>query len=562
MLLEDNDLDTVQWTPLARGFSLGTGGGCRILRTERIGGLLEIRLTAEEPGQIMLEGPLGNASGVWHAGADSIRGLPADWAGSESFGAVRSVPLLVLCDVDGSAQLGFALDSLVPTGRIEYGVSEESKSFVVRIAIEPALADDDGVITLLFVAEQAAYADAVRTLSRRLHDGRPVHRVSPYSLEPVYSTWYSYSQRISADIVRDEALRSHEIGCRSIFIDDGWQRLGDGRWYAGCGDWVPDESKFPDFRGTVDELHDAGMGVVLWVAPLLLGPQSDAFAELSGYAPHYSGDLRAHVLDPRIPEVRRHLAGACARLMSDYALDGLKVDFLNNAMVYAGTPSPGDIDDVGEAMRVLLSDISDAAELARPGSLIEYRQPYVSPAIAGYADVIRATDCPADADQNRRRTVDLRLFATDQVVHADPIMWDPRAGVEAPARQLLNTFFSVPQLSMPMASLPAEQVERVRDLLQTWHGLREVLIRGEISAGLPGEGYPVVASRLDGTLVVAAYQERMLDLDLDGVDRLVVINGTAGNALPYRVVSGDGERFGLTSDGMVEMVPWSVLDLA
>ncbi|REJ05845.1 alpha-galactosidase [Microbacterium bovistercoris] len=560
MLLEDNDLDTVQWTPLSRGFSLGVGGRARTLSAERIGALFEVRLRVAGPGQIMLEGPLGNASGVWHGGADS-RGLPADWAGSESFGAVRSVPLLVLCDVDGSAQVGIALDSMVASGRIEYGVSEESKSFVARVALDDSMTDADGEVVLLFVADREPYGDAVRLLSRRLRAGLPSRPVSPYAVEPVYSSWYSYSQRISADIIRDEALRAREIGCRSVFIDDGWQRFGDGRWYAGCGDWVPDETKFPDLRGSVEELHEAGMGVILWVAPLLLGAQSEAFSRLSQYAPHHSAGLRAHVLDPRIPQVREHLAETCARLMADYALDGLKVDFLNNAMVYAGTESPGDIADVGEAMRVLLADISAAAERTRPGSLIEYRQPYVSPAIAGYADVIRVTDCPADADQNRRSSVDLRLFATDQVVHSDPIMWDPRAGVDAAARQVLNAFFSVPQFSMPMASLPADQRELVRGLLDVWRGLRDVLVRGTITAALPGEGYPVIASRLDGVLVVAAYQERILELDLDGVERLVLINGTAASALPYRVTSGDPARFGLEAECAIEVRPWSVTAL-
>ena len=50
----------------------------------------------------------------------------------------------------------------------------------------------------------------------------------------------------------------------------------------------------------------------------------------------------------------------CTRLMVDYALDGLKIDFLNNVMSYAGTPSTGDIADVGDAMTLVLREISEA----------------------------------------------------------------------------------------------------------------------------------------------------------------------------------------------------------
>ena len=67
------------------------------------------------------------------------------------------------------------------------------------------------------------------------------------------------------------------LGCGSIFIDDGWQQYGSGRGYSGCGDWVPDPVKFPDMRATVRRFQDAGVGVVLWIAPLLLGEKAHVF---------------------------------------------------------------------------------------------------------------------------------------------------------------------------------------------------------------------------------------------------------------------------------------------
>lgn len=562
MLLEDHQLDQVQWTALGRDIVLGVSGGCAIRSVERVGALIEVAVVASAPGQVLLNGPLGNASGVWHAGYDPIRGLPADWAGKEQFSAVWSLPVNVLCDVDGSAQIAFGLDCMTAVGLIEYGVSEEFKSYVARFAVDDALLDaGDGVFRLLLVAEREPYEDAIRLLSAELRKGLPVRPASSYALEPVYSTWYAFSQRIDAEIVRSHGLDARRLGCRSVFIDDGWQAFGDGRWYAGCGDWVPDTAKFPDLRASVGELHEGGLGVIAWIAPLLLGEQSEAYATLSGHAPFISEGLRAHVLDPRIPAVREHIVATCARLMADYALDGLKIDFLNNAMVYAGTDSPGDIADVGEAMKTLLREIADAVDAVLPGALIEFRQPYVSPEIAGFADVIRANDCPADADQNRRSTVDLRLLDSSQVVHSDPMMWDPRAGADAAARQILNAFFSVPQFSMPMDALPPEQVAVAAELLRAWHELREVLVRGRIRAALPGEGYPVVTAELDGVLVVAAYQPRVLELELAGVERLVIVNATANDLLPYRVSSGDAARFDLDRAGYLRLPTWNVHDL-
>jgi alpha-galactosidase len=464
----------------------------------------------------------------------------------------------VLCDVDGTSGLAFAFDCVIDEGVLEFGASEESKTFVVRLEVNEQHVRRGGGIQLAVVADRTRYERAVRELSAFLHAGAGRRPLSHAATRPVYSTWYAYSQAVSAEIVEAEAPRAAELGCRSVFIDDGWQLHGDGRWYAGCGDWEPDPQKFPDLRGTVDRLHAQGMDVVVWIAPLLLGAHSEAYERLRPLAPTHVPGLRADVLDPRVAEVRAHIAQTCARLVRDYDLDGLKVDFLNNAMVYAGTPSTGDIDDVGRAMVELLREVADAVDATRPGTMIEFRQPYISPAVAPFADVVRADDCPADADQNRRSIVDLRLFADGQVVHSDPLMWDPTAGPEAAARQVLNAFFGVPQLSMPLADLPDDHRRTVADLIAEWVELRPTVLQGRLFAALPAEGYPVVGSRLDDALVIAAYQPRRLDLDLDGVRTVSLVNATASTSLPYALVGDRRPSRGVLRVRGAEPVPVSL----
>ena len=535
MLLEDHQLLSVQWSELSRGIKFGVGGGCLVESVERRGLVDIVTVSIAVGGQIVLEAPLGNASAYWHPGFDPGECLPADWKGRVGFSAVRSAPIGVLCDANGRSSFAFAFDCLTQEGELEFGASEEAKTFVVRLGIAEGLAAARTIVRLAVVAPDIAYEEAVRELSVILHDGIAGRQPAGIALEPVYSTWYAYSQQISHEIIMGNAEAARGIGCKSVFIDDGWQQFGDGRWYAGCGDWVPDPEKFPNFGGTVAELGDAGLKSVVWIAPFLLGELSAAYPALAPFASHYSEGLRTWVLDPRHREVREHLVAVCTRLVTDYALDGLKIDFLNNVMSYAGTPSTGDIADVGDAMTLVLREISEAIDAVRPGALIEFRQPYISPAVAPFADVIRANDCPADADQNRRSIINLRLLAIDQTVHSDPVMWDPTAPVETVSRQLLNTFFSVPQLSMPLDVLPDAHRVRATELLTHWRSLREVLLNGALSVGLPNESYPVVSSRLGSTLVVAAYQPRQLELELEGISELVILNSTASTVLPYEL---------------------------
>ena len=169
--------------------------------------------------------------------------------------------------------------------------------------------------------------------------------------------------------------------------------------------------------------------MVLWIAPLLLGPDAEVFATLGRFAPHAAERLACHILDPRHREVREHLAATCARLVVDYAWTGSRsTSWIGPWSTAARRPS-GDIDDVGEAMQALLALIRERlAEAGHGDAAVEFRQPYVSPAIGAYGQILRASDCPADAVANRRKTIDARLLAVGQVVHGDMLMWGPSGG--------------------------------------------------------------------------------------------------------------------------------------
>ncbi len=347
--------------------------------------------------------------------------------------------------------------------------------------------------------------------------------------------WVCCATGCAKKIERDAALAA-ELGCKAVIIDDGWQKLATGRWYAGCGDWVADPQKFPDMRGHVDRLHGLGMSVILWVAPLLLGENSDAYARLKQFAPYHNADgWRASALDPRYREVREHFVETSIRLVRDYGVDGLKLDFLDGVVAYQGTPTGGDIPDVGQAIHATLQLLQERLQQAGLDEvLIEFRQAYIGPATAPYGNLLRVGDCPVDANQNRRATVNMRMIAAGQVIHSDPTVWDHRAGAEPAARQLLNAYFSVPQVSMDLTSLPAVQRDAVQTVLQNWMEDREAVLFGVVSAGLPSEGYPVVQARHQDRLVVGVYQPMVVEIDLDGVAELRLLNATSHERIVVR----------------------------
>jgi alpha-galactosidase len=500
---------------------------------------LELRLPAGVGLDLRLEVPLGVGVGYWHPNADADRTLAADWAGQTSTSLVSGAPVGCLHNAAGRSLFAWALDELVDELEVRYGISEEHKTFAVELHGRPAQVERR--LGFRSSLSDQTLAEAIARLSNWF-GGRLAATPLPVPLvarRPVYSTWYTFTQDLDQERVATETALGVRLGCGSVFVDDGWQRLAVGRGYAGCGDWVPDTDKFPDLAGFSADVHDQGAGVVLWIAPLLLGRDAEAFDTLGRFAPHAAERLHCHILDPRHREVREHLAATCTRLVVDYALEGLKIDFLDTAMVYRGTPSSGDIDDVGEAMQALLALIREQLEQAGHGdAAVEFRQPYVSPAIGAYGQILRASDCPADAVANRRKTIDARLLAVGQVVHGDMLMWGPSGGPEAVAQQLYACWFSVPQISMELATLPDEQSEALAGLLALWQEHAPVVLDGTLDVRGSERAYDLVrADRVDlAQTVISRYAPVVVDLDLPG--EVTILNATAEDSVVIRVATG------------------------
>lgn len=480
------------------------------------------------PVEIRLSLPLGDAAGYWHPKAGWKRTIVADWEGRSTVSLVDGLAAGCLYDYRGATLLTFGTADPVPEVSLLWGVSEENDTYVVHLHL-PASA---GPQRFVFVPRRPTVATALGELRRWYEDAMPAMPVPDAARLPLYCTWYAFNQQIEAATVEQQAELAADIGFGAMILDDGWQRFGSGRGYAGVGDWIPDEEKFPDFAAHVARVRETGLSYLAWIAPLLLGPKADCYDRWATSAPRASGVPGAHVLDPRHPEVRAHLVDTCVRVVRDYGLDGLKVDFLNEAMVYAGDGHG----DVGQALTLLLAELRAGLEAVRPGLLLELRQPYVGPGMVSYGNMLRSFDCPADSVANRVRTIDTGLLAVGGAVHSDPLLWNTGAPVESAARQLIGTLHSVPQVSVRLDALPEDHVDALRFWLATWRLLRPQLLDGTVEPGRPDELYTLVSSESDGVNVTTVHADRPVPVRPAGLARTVLVNGTAEDRLVVDVV--------------------------
>jgi alpha-galactosidase len=224
-----------------------------------------VRLTARAGAELDLriEVELGDAVGYWHPSQGSMRSLPADWAGEAVTSLVNSAPVGALYDANGQVLFGWAADEPIDELTIRYGVSEEHKT--VAVELHASAGSEDRSLLLLLDAAGNSVSEVVSRLASWMSSriAEPALPVPPMAVEPVYSTWYTFTQDVGAEVVESESALAVSMGCGTVFIDDGWQRLAVGRGYQGCGDWVPDTAKFPDLLGHVRRIREIGAGMVL-----------------------------------------------------------------------------------------------------------------------------------------------------------------------------------------------------------------------------------------------------------------------------------------------------------
>ncbi|MDT0572918.1 alpha-galactosidase [Streptomyces sp. DSM 3412] len=118
---------------------------------------------------------------------------------------------------------------------------------------------------------------------------------------------------------------------------DGWEG-GDspGGWWDSVGAWLPSVRRFPGdggIRVVLDRIRERGMVPGLWLEPEVVGVRSPLAAELpvEAFLRHEDGtrvtEQGRHQLDLTHPAARAHLDGTVDRLVGEWGVGYLKLDY-------------------------------------------------------------------------------------------------------------------------------------------------------------------------------------------------------------------------------------------
>ncbi|NND72581.1 MAG: alpha-galactosidase [Rhodothermales bacterium] len=512
---------------------------------------LVVRLSADNPATppsfgVSWSMPSVNIAGHWTTRAYFNKTISPDWYPSRVESQLaRDSPVISLFGSDDANRLTFAVSDALNPVTLTTAIREEDGRIYnsVRFFEQRQSARTDYEVRIRFDTRErrydAALADVAEWWSQmEEYEPSPVPTVA---LQPMYSTWYSYHQSVDYKPLIAEVKLAAEAGFKAIIIDDGWQTLDSKRGYAFTGDWQPD--RIPNMAEFVDEVHQYGLDVLLWYALPLVGEKSAVYEQFKGKYLRYWDGQGAYELDPRYPEVREYLIDLLSRAVTDWNVDGFKLDFLGRFVANSETDLTADdgrdYASVSDATDRLMTDIMAALRTLRSDVMIEFRQPYIGPLMRKYGNMFRAGDAPNSLAANRVRVVDLRLLSGNTAVHSDMLMWHPEEPLEKAALHVLNILFSVPQISVRFAEIPASHKQMLLHYLDYWRENRSTLMSGDFKAMTPLHNYPLVAGRSESKSITAIFSEIVVDLsDLEERPSADILNAKSSTRVVVALPPG------------------------
>lgn len=493
---------------------------------------------------------------TWNPSLLNIHGLAFDWSKLEIKSRLASwMPVQSLISKNGTNKLCIAVSDVDTPISIRTGIREEDATFACETEFftRPTSPRREYTAVIRFDMRPVPYYDSIYETAEWWEKEcgyKPAH-VPEEAKMPMDSLWYSFHQMLDKDEIIRECKASKEIGLETVIIDDGWQTDDNNRGYAYCGDWKVAPKKMGDMAQLVEAIHATGMKVMLWYSVPFMGIYTEKFKEFEGMFLEGSGDDKTFFgLDPRYGKVREYLVGIYKKAVSEWKLDGLKLDFIDSFFLRGKSleyDEKRDCQSLEDAIHLLMGEITETLTAINPEILIEFRQSYVGPSIRKYGNMLRVGDCPCDILKNRVGIINLRMTSGKTAVHSDMIMWNMNDTAENAALQFASILYGVPQVSVRIDRLPESHYRMLKYYISFWKEWKKVLLEGRLTAQNPDSNYSTAASVLGNKSVITAYTNPVAEITTDiavavnaSMHESLILKGAEGKS--YRTVNCMGEE--------------------
>jgi alpha-galactosidase len=370
-------------------------------------------------------------------------------------GVFQGEGLLIVLPGDGSAVVHVAPAPQVEVASIRATVVAErivvSADGAVDVRTEHADSDDNALAAAL-----EAVGDGLGAASDARVAAAPT----------VWCSWYQYFLEVAeADILENlRAIDALELPVDVVQIDDGWE--------AGIGDWLDLSSRFSSTRALADQIRAAGHRPGLWLAPFIVGADSEtarAHPEWLVGDAGWNWDQRLHGLDLTHPGARDYLRRVFTGLR-EQGFDYVKLDFLYGGAI------PGPRHDDCSPVQAYRSGLALVRQALGDDAFVVACGAPVLPSV-GLVDAMRVsadTYNPEDLDNGQdvlrgRAALEARAWQQGRLWINDPdcVVARPRFAQRAEWADLAQRWGGLRSFSDRIADLDDWGVRRVRTLLQS-----------------------------------------------------------------------------------------------
>jgi alpha-galactosidase len=483
--------------------------------------------------------------------------------------AHRGVPLLVLMHRSGACRLAFGLLDQLVESTWDLHLSEVDRAYHLRVT-RPARPEGDlpaqrsGALRVNHRWTETVYVNTTGTpwpdvlahyaQLARAHLDVAELTVPDHAFEPVFCTWTAVHHEVDADWALETARLAAELGFRTWITDDGWHHeVGRFGRYDDVGAWQPAPSRFPDLAAHVRDVQELGLRYLLWVAPFMVGTASQLAEDAAECCLAGNAAASYDLLCPHHEKTARHVRELLQRLVRDYGLDGLKIDFIDALPTAIEEPDHQHSTSIGRAVFDLLRDTIAELAATEPGLLIEFRNRYANLASRAYANLYRASDLPINFLRNRWQTTMLRLLAPEAAVVTDPMLWHPDDSDENVAVHLINGIAAVPMVSVDLLRSPASHIELIRTWIGFYREHRRTLAHGRFRPVLRGTSIPRTDFIGDEEIIHGLYEDTPVTFDVQRPTHWV-LNASGRDVVQIDCTPGQAatlvvrDRFGRTVD--------------
>lgn len=159
-----------------------------------------------------------------------------------------NAPMVVFYSGDKRNRLSISYSDALNNVEFNMGVNEETGRIKCKITLftEPTKKQKHYEGLIRIDCRDVPYYEAIQSVAQ-WYEGMKAYKpayVPEDALMPMYSTWYSFHQKLKDYEIEEQCKIARELGFKTVIVDDGWQTDDNNRGYVFCGDWEICSDKF------------------------------------------------------------------------------------------------------------------------------------------------------------------------------------------------------------------------------------------------------------------------------------------------------------------------------